>query len=182
MGKAGATAQREYSISFGFGIDRESQQAHKARQVADVIFLLFRWLMAIAHRAARVLTTDGTAANGDASVRGAGSAAARISAAIGDRPRLEHWSPGQEQPLSLSVRWMTYCLERWRIMPRRLLPAFAGTAGRAMSQSASRAAAEFLRDDHSMSCAERMPDCNVPAFGASGHSTGFSIFARASDR
>jgi hypothetical protein len=162
----------------------------EAKQVADWIVVLFRWLIAVPYRGVRFLEALGTALAG----RGrAGFPAVRwgwrrfSSAPQFSRGLVSHglvsgelW--GEERPHFFSIRWMTFCLGQEWTAARGLLPALvARSDGRVCSRIALRGAAGFVRDNRFLSCSQRLPDCEVPAFGARSHLPEFSILAHAAD-
>ena len=158
----------EYST--GSGIDRKNRRVREAELVADWISFLFRWLIAIPDRAARVLETGWTAV------------ADRAAGQWGVR-RFERGSLGRELPYLRSIRWMTNCLgQGWISVPLGLSPALASrAANRELPRFVFRGAPGFIHNDHFLSCSESMPGFMAPALGARGHSTDFSMPAYAAD-
>ena len=168
----------EYST--GSGIDRKNQRMCEVERVADWILILFRWLIAMPHRAARVLAT-GLAVVAD-------MAAVRSAAAEGGWRRFERGSFARAAivrigPHLRSIGWMTYCLGRgWASAPPGLLPALAARApGRLNLRLVVRGVPRFIPDDHFLSCSECVPGYKAPALGAGCHSTDFSMLAYAAE-
>ncbi len=144
--------------------------------MADWILILLRWLIAIADRAARVLNMGWTVM--------AEQVFAGRAAAQGDgMRRFERGSLGQDPPYLRSIRWMTYCLgQGWIIAPLGLSPALASrAASRELPRRVFRGAADFIHNDHFLSCSQSVPGYSAAALGARGHSTGFSMPAYAAD-
>ena len=99
----------EYST--GSGIDRKNQRMCEVERVADWILILFRWLVAMPNRTARILET------------GWNMAADTATARSGWR-RFERGSLVRKGPRFRSIGWMTYCLGRgWSSAPPGLSPA-----------------------------------------------------------
>jgi hypothetical protein len=168
----------EYST--GSRIDRKNQRMREVERVVDWILILFRWLMAMWDRAARVLETGWTVS--------ADMPAALWAAAPWGRRRSERGSPARAEivrkgPHLHSIGWMTYCLGHgWASAPPGLLPAWAARApGRGVSRPVVCGVPRFIPDGHFLFCSECVPGYKAPALGAWGHSTGFSMLAYAAD-
>jgi hypothetical protein len=161
--------------------------------VADWIVVLFRWLIAVPYCGARFLEALGTVFAGRGSadfpaVRWCWrfSSAPQPSRRLAARGLVCRELPrkfrDEERPHFFSIRWMTFCLGQEWTAARGLLPALvARSDGRVCSRTALRGAAGFIRDNHFLSCSQRLPDCEVPAFGARSHLPEFSMLAHAAD-
>jgi hypothetical protein len=144
--------------STGSGIDRKSRRMREAKQVANWVLILFRWLIAMPDRAAVGLTAWTVVAD-----RAGVNLRAFYAARWGS---FESRSPGLDWPLLRSIRWMTFCLgQGWTIAPRGLLPALASRSngrpsrrrGYPVPRRACRGAAGLIRGDHFLSGCERVP-------------------------
>lgn len=143
----------EYST--GSGIDRKNQRMREVERVVGWILILFRWLIAMPDRAARILETGRTVVAGMVVVDWA-------VAQWGWRLR-ERGSLVQELPHLLSIPWMTYCLgQGWISAPPGLMPALVSRASALPSRESSRGvqgaafcgATSFILNDHFLSCFE----------------------------
>jgi hypothetical protein len=168
----------EYST--GSEIDRKNQRMREVERVADWIFILFTWLIAMPNRAARILETGWTVV--------AEMAIARL-----DWRRFAYGSPAravfvravlaQSWPLLRSIRWVTYCLGRgWTSAPPGLLPALVSSRpGRSVHRLVGNGVPGFIASDHFLSCSGCVPGYEAPTLGALGHLSDFSLPAYAAD-
>jgi len=143
--------------------------------MADWIFILFRWLMALPDRAGRVLET-GLPVVADAAV-------VYWIAARWVWRRGVLGSPARNLPRLRRIGWMTYCLgQGWTTAPLEVFPALILRAPtRGVRRLGLCGAAGSIRDNRFLSCSERVRGFTAPLFGAPGHSTDFSMPAFAAD-
>jgi len=142
----------------------------EAEQVVDWILILFRWLIAMPDRAARVLETGRTIVTDMAAARW-------------------EWREFERGPLARKplhvfiIRWMTYCLgQGWTNAPPGLLPVFASRApSGGVPRDVFCGVPGFILNDHFLSCSERLRGFTAPALGALAYSTDFSMPAYAAD-
>jgi hypothetical protein len=158
----------EYST--GSRIDRKNQRVREAEQVADWILIFCRWVIVVPRCAAQIL-------------KAAMAAVAVMAAARWRRRRLQRGSLVRNLPRFCSFRWMTYCLgQGWTNAPPGLLPTLVARApNRDVSGYGLCGAIGVIRNDHFLSCSEEIWGFAVPALGALGHSTDFSMPAYAAD-